>query len=88
MYTEEITMVADKLEEKGFTYVSPSTRAGVLDYVLGQDESSITVRNADGDTRGILFILGNEPGIAICNYTCDDDLDTVSSEVNQHFDTF
>lgn len=45
------------------------------------DEGSVYVMNPEGKRRWLYFVLGNEPGVALSDYTCDGDIDIVSEEV-------
>jgi hypothetical protein len=61
----------------------------IIEHVLSVDDSSVMVEYKD-ITIFIQFVLGNEPGVAISNYTVpnseiDNKLDELTSEIYNHF---
>jgi hypothetical protein len=78
-YKKEVELIKTKLEEHNFEFSDPK-KEDFVETVLSMDEHQCEVKK-DGKHYGILIVLGNEPGIAICNYTVHPELDEISSEV-------
>lgn len=88
-YKQEISMILGKLHDRGFTFTHEGTTLSLdeaIDEVVAYDEILLETKNGAGKYKNILFVAGNGAGYAICNHHCDDDIDEVSTEVNDYFE--
>lgn len=91
----EVKELLQMLVDKGFTIESVndggdedidiSTVDEAYDAVLSVCESSVYMKNPEGKSRWLLFVLGNEPGTALCDHTVDEIIDEVSDEIYEKY---
>ncbi len=85
-YAAEVTSLINDLINDGFkiTHIDDgdgweeTTADTVIDSILGVDDSNIRVKKEGGKGNSIYLVLGNEPGVIVADYSCDDDLDRIT----------
>ena len=94
-YKEEVNLVLIQLEKFGFEvssvnngdeYEAVSNIEEALEQILATDESSVYIKK-DGRSFWLSIVLGNEPGVALADYTVNSEIDLVSEMVYDHFNT-
>lgn len=90
-YETEVNLIVSKLRESGFALsaiddggddnIKTSDWSEAAEHILAVDESRIFATDDCGKRVGILIVLGNCPGEAICDHSCHPELDRISEEV-------
>lgn len=94
-YKEEVTLVLTQLEKLGWKIdevnngdedEKVSSIEEAVEKILETDESHVYITK-DGKTCWLFIVLGNEPGVALADYSVNDDIEVVSDLVYDHFNT-
>jgi hypothetical protein len=56
-----------------------------IENLIACDEAALGVRSPEGKRLNLYLVLGNEPGVIVSDYTCDDGLDKVT---DIHYETW
>ena len=91
--TTELRSLLRTLAKHGFSPVSVDdgeeccatpTQAEAVDVMDSVDESALIVRHGDASrTYSLFIVLGNEPGLAVCDHS---DYDPLTAAVSEHSD--
>jgi len=80
-YTIVEVNVNDEDEDNLFVENGEITAKAAYDLILEYDEGYVYIRNDEKKLRFLFFVLGNEPGVALSNYTSNPVIDKISEEV-------
>jgi hypothetical protein len=94
----EIKYSLELFNSKGFTPISfndgydedftTTDINTIIEGVLSVDEAWVDLKHKDGMVY-LAIVLGNEPGVAICNYSCNNTVmplvDIIHEEIYNHF---
>lgn len=97
-YYNEIKYSLELFKDKGFTPVgfndggdedyTTTDLNTIIEGVLSVDCSNVELEHADGYLN-LFIVLGNEPGVAICDYSCSKEVDSavglIHEEIYNHF---
>ena len=96
-YKEEVKYTLELFKSKGFTLTgfydeeesyTTNDIDTIIEGVLSVDCSNVEFDHKDGYLN-LFLVLGNEPGVAICDYGCSKELDSIVSlihdEIYNHF---
>lgn len=97
-YYNEIKYSLELFKDKGFTPIwfndgdddntFTSDINEVIEGVLSVEEAWVCLSNEHGKVT-LYFVLGNEPGVAICDYSCSKEVDSavglIHDEIYNHF---
>ena len=93
-YYSEIDNILNLLTDKGYTFVSVDdggdddvivdSHTQALETILSVDCSQLWL-SKDSKNYWIDIVLGNEPGVALADYSINDDFDAISEEVYEMF---
>lgn len=67
-YRGEVDRLFLELKERGVLPKASEERA--KNHILERDEAYVVFKDGDGAEATLCFILGNEPGIALCDWSC------------------
>lgn len=97
-YYEEVKFAIDLFESNGFLFigyndggdenVEATDSKDIIEAILSVDDTNVYMEY-DGSHVNVYFVLGNEPGEAICDWACNVQVsklvDDISTEVYDHF---
>lgn len=94
-YREEVSLLLTQIGKLGWKIdevnngdedEKVSSVEEAVEKILETDESHVYAKK-DGKTCWLFIVLGNEPGVALADYTVNSDIDLVSEMVYDHFNT-
>jgi hypothetical protein len=73
------------LDDNGW-WTAPKEPEKIVEIILEADEANIEITSPTGKKNELFLVLGNEPGVLVCDYLAGDDkLDAILTAENEKF---